>query len=595
MLAGNKPAWGQPPANDRSRRLASIQLVGGQRRGSEGGPGPLSWNSAKGSSIYLEPKKRLIATHPDSKISLTHSKYSALAFSNRNTIPNSCLQNPCLFLRLPAYVAGPHANLAQPPNQSISLSCGLHTNMADRLLAERSSERTPRSAADRRTLPFCHFSSSSNRRTSRSRMHRPPSDLRSCTAPKHSRSRTRQPAAPTPPREFFSDSHCVPWFQSPLRFYANSRTAHLTRLSSTSPHRERHLNLEFRHPVHAHCQLIGIMAEISWRTKAAIGATTSWNCESIMNQTSKTIACIGGIVSDRKARVEGGARPGTSNPVSVTTSTGGVAANIARNLARLGCHVALFSILGADDSGATALRDLENSGVNSSAILRSRTHPTASYTAVLEPNGELFIGLADMDIFEELDSLWADRIAPTLARCPVWILDTNLPARTIERLLLTHKGNVSVLADPISIVKSERIRSSLAAVDVLFPNRKEAAVLSGFDVNTQGDVAKASSEIRKCGVGTVVVTLGGDGIYLDAGHGGKFLPVIPARKVLDVTGAGDALVAGFAYGMLAEGNHEPALYGLAAASLTVETEKSIAEDLQPERLLERMKSAPLQD
>src|SRR6266481_9765864 len=36
-----------------------------------------------------------------------------------------------------------------------------------------------------------------------------------------------------------------------------------------------------------------------------------WNCESRMNPTSQTIACIGGVVLDRKARVEGGARPGT--------------------------------------------------------------------------------------------------------------------------------------------------------------------------------------------------------------------------------------------------------------------------------------------
>ena len=311
-----------------------------------------------------------------------------------------------------------------------------------------------------------------------------------------------------------------------------------------------------------------------------------------MNPSSPTIACIGGVVLDRKARVPGGARLGTSNPVSVTTSAGGVAANIARNLARLGCQVCLFSILGADDSGAAVLRELENSGVNACAILRSRTHPTASYTAVLEPNGELFIGLADMDIFEELDSAWADRIASALAQYPVWIIDTNLPARTIERLLKTHKGNAIVLADPISIVKSQRIRSSLSAVDVLFPNRKEAAVLCGFDVKTPSDIAEAAAEIRKQGVGTVVITLGADGIYLDSDRGGKFLSVIPAKKIVDVTGAGDALVAGYAFGMLARGNLEPALFGLAAASLTVETEKSIAEGLQPEGLLERINSAP---
>jgi pseudouridine kinase len=355
--------------------------------------------------------------------------------------------------------------------------------------------------------------------------------------------------------------------QSPIHSVKNLRTPHLSR------------------------QLIGIMATLLWRLKGTSGATATLNYERSMNPGAPTIACIGGLVLDRKARVEGGARPGTSNPVSVSTSTGGVAANIARNLARLGCRVTLFSILGADDSGAAALRELENSGVNASPIIRSSTHPTASYTAVLEPNGELFIGLADMDIFEELNPLWADRIAPALAKFPVWVLDTNLPAQTIERLLMKHKGNATVLADPISIVKSERVRSSLAAVDVLFPNRKEAAVLSGLEVKTRDDIAEAAAEIRKRGVGTVVVTLGGDGIYLDAGRGGRFLPVIQPKKVVDITGAGDALVAGYAYGMLKGGNQEPALYGLAAASLTVETEKSIAEDLQPERLLERMKSA----
>lgn len=89
MLAGNKPAWGQPPANDRSRRLASIQPVGGRRRGRGGGPGPLSWNSAKGSSIYLEAKKRLIATHPNSKFPLTHSKHRTRQFLIATRIPFS--------------------------------------------------------------------------------------------------------------------------------------------------------------------------------------------------------------------------------------------------------------------------------------------------------------------------------------------------------------------------------------------------------------------------------------------------------------------------------------------------------------------------
>jgi hypothetical protein len=138
--------------------------------------------------------------------------------------------------------------------------------------------------------------------------------------------------------------------RSPLLSGANSRTAHLTRPTANSHDgRERHLNFKFTHPGRADGQLIGIMAALFWRTKAAICAAASRNRERRMNSTNQMIACIGGIVLDRKARVEGGARPGTSNPVSVTTSTGGVVANIALliNNARVAAQIAAaFSSLG---------------------------------------------------------------------------------------------------------------------------------------------------------------------------------------------------------------------------------------------------------
>jgi pseudouridine kinase len=85
--------------------------------------------------------------------------------------------------------------------------------------------------------------------------------------------------------------------------------------------------------------------------------------------------------------------------------------------------------------------------------------------------------------------------------------------------------------------------------------------------------------------------MGSEGIYVHSVERGRFLPVIPAKRVLDVTGAGDALVAGYAYAMLSGASDDPALYGLAAASLTVETENSVAEDLTPGRLLERLHSS----
>ena len=309
-----------------------------------------------------------------------------------------------------------------------------------------------------------------------------------------------------------------------------------------------------------------------------------------MIPTDWTIACIGGVDIDRKARVDGQLRLATSNPVTVSTCLGGVAGNVARCLARLGCRVSLFSIVGKDAAGDSVLRELRTSGVDVSSLRRSADYPTASYTAVLEANGHLFLGLADMAIFEQLDPEWADSIAALIARSQIWVVDANLPAATVQRLLKTHKGSARVIADPVSVAKSARLRPVLDAVDVLFPDREESAELSGQPVKTRSDVAKAASEIRGLGVGTVVVTLGADGLYLDSGGGGRFMPAMAPEKVRDVTGAGDALVAGYVYGMLVGGNYEPALFGLAAASLTLETDKSVAEDLKPERLRQRIES-----
>ena len=56
------------------------------------------------------------------------------------------------------------------------------------------------------------------------------------------------------------------------------------------------------------------------------------------------------------------------------------------------------------------------------------------------------------------------------------------------------------------------------------------------------DVPAAAGEIRARGVGTVVVTMGADGIYVEDASGGKFMLAIPPTRVCDVTGAGDALV-----------------------------------------------------
>ena len=61
-----------------------------------------------------------------------------------------------------------------------------------------------------------------------------------------------------------------------------------------------------------------------------------------------TVICIGGAAVDRKYRAAERLIPETSNPARGVTAFGGVARNVAENLANLGVPVAIVSAVGDD-------------------------------------------------------------------------------------------------------------------------------------------------------------------------------------------------------------------------------------------------------
>ena len=188
------------------------------------------------------------------------------------------------------------------------------------------------------------------------------------------------------------------------------------------------------------------------------------------------IACLGGAHLDTKAHLINAPRLATSNPATISRSPGGVACNVARNLARLGAEVVLCSLVG-DDDAATALREtLGRDGVDDSGLLTHPRLPTAGYLAVLEPDGSLMIGIADMSIYDAVDAAWVSRAVERAAGADLWVLDANLPERILA--MLVDRAPVPVLADPVSVAKAIRLRSIMGRLAGVFPDRSEAAVLA---------------------------------------------------------------------------------------------------------------------
>lgn len=318
------------------------------------------------------------------------------------------------------------------------------------------------------------------------------------------------------------------------------------------------------------------------------------------------VVVVGGANLDIKARSSAAAIAHTSNPGHTSTTPGGVARNIAENLARLGTPTQLIAAIGRDPYGERLLADTRAAGVLLDHVHRAE-HPTGSYTAVLDADGELLLAVADMTATDDLRPEHLQSARELIARAALLVLDGNLPAATTAHLLdLAYAGDVRVVIDPVSVPKAARLAPLLRPERPIFaltPNRDELRALTGgTDLGeTDAALADAAGVLHERGVRHVWIRLGASGSLLStrtpSGPGQTEaelyrLAAEPA-EVQDVTGAGDAMLAAFAYALLA--GHDPAeaaRHGHAAAALTLQSTHTVRPDLTERLLAEALRHTP---
>ncbi len=283
------------------------------------------------------------------------------------------------------------------------------------------------------------------------------------------------------------------------------------------------------------------------------------------------VVVVGGANLDIKAHSSRSVEPGTSNPGATVLAPGGVGRNVAEGLARLGTPTALVAAVGDDPFGERVLDATAGAGVDTSAVRRI-AGATGTYTAVLDADGELVAAVADMAATEQLGPADVDAVASMIAGARLVVLDGNLSAATLDRAAgLAHHAGVPVLIEPVSVPKARLLAPLLRAdrpVFVATPNEAELTALGGL-------VA-----LHERGVERVWVRRGADGSTFTDGSGTVAIAAVPVSEVLDVTGAGDAMLAGFCHALLAGATPvEAAAYGHAAAALTVASPHTVRPDL----------------
>lgn len=305
---------------------------------------------------------------------------------------------------------------------------------------------------------------------------------------------------------------------------------------------------------------------------------------------SPDIVLAGGINMDLRGRTLETPQLGTSNPALSSFTPGGVARNVAENLARLGLRVRLLGAVGQDALGTLLLDHAREAGVDISGVGR-REEPTGSYTAVLDENGELLIGLAGMQITEALTPGAVVEWLPQVRAARWLLLDANLPAHTVTLLAReAARAGARVVLEPVGAPKSTRCLEALRHAFLITPDVAELRALSGLPTRTDGQIEAAARELTLRGAAHVLVTLGLRGSLHLPREGTPTWTPAWRTEVADVTGAGDSFIAGVMAALHAGLDlPQAARWGHACAALTVESPQAVRPDLSLAALHARLK------
>jgi rfaE bifunctional protein kinase chain/domain len=256
----------------------------------------------------------------------------------------------------------------------------------------------------------------------------------------------------------------------------------------------------------------------------------------------------------------------------------GGAGNVVNNLLNLGAQVSLAGVIGADFEGEIVRNKLENLKVDDAAVIIDPDRPTttkervvARGQQVLRIDYEVRKQVSDTvrkkiisiitDRFEEFDAIIVSDYAKGVINPELMQLFSELKAQ----------GKLSLKSRPLMVDPKPSNRSLYKGVNILKPNRKEAENISGMQIRDRQSALAAGKKIRaELNLDMLLLSLGADGLLVldDENPNGLFSDTL-ARKVFDVSGAGDAVVSAFTLAICAGQSKERAadLANLSAADV----------------------------
>jgi rfaE bifunctional protein kinase chain/domain len=241
----------------------------------------------------------------------------------------------------------------------------------------------------------------------------------------------------------------------------------------------------------------------------------------------------------------------------------GGAANVALNILKLGGIPFLIGTIGKDNDGKIFTSLLHEANMVSEGVFEDDSRPTTAKTRVIA--GKQHVVRIDKEskqnISDNTEKKLFDYLSLKISDLDGIILqDYNKGVLTqtfIENIIkLANNKSILITADP----KFNNF-FEYKNVTVFKPNRKEAEDILGMKLQNSEDIIKAGRTIlERLNAQYVLLTLGAEGVVvLEKNKPEKRMPT-KARKIADVSGAGDTVIATLTMALAAGANITEASY-----------------------------------
>jgi len=305
----------------------------------------------------------------------------------------------------------------------------------------------------------------------------------------------------------------------------------------------------------------------------------------------RPVLVLGSAAIDTVAYPQSALEEGVAVPAHMRTASGGVARNIAENLARLGQPVTFISAVGEDAAGERLLAELQALNVDVRAVVRTADCPTGRYVGVLRPEGGLYYGFHDMRITQTMTPDHLRAREDLFQQASALVMDASLPKATLRTAFsLARKANIPVVADPTSPQLARKLLPYLPRLALVTPNLQEAEALleRSLDPSRFDEITRAARDLVARGVGMAVITLAEFGLCYATPEASGHLSAL-RTEIIDPTGAGDALTAVLLYALLNDFPVDDAVrLGISAAALALNATGTVPADLSLERLYDQL-------